>query len=112
MKTKFSILSIFLIFILGCSFFDSPTPTVLPIAPSQTPQSSTAIPPTATLAPTQPAELGTVALDFVALLCDAQWMNGAQHLTACPSANADLSGGYAKVIDPHPKDCPLTRPLS
>lgn len=46
------------------------------------------------------AALGTVALDFIALLCNAEWMNGAQQLTPCPNQNEDLSGGYAVTLDP------------
>ena len=38
-------------------------------------------------------------------------MNGAQHLTACPPANADLSGGYAKVIDPATEGLPANTPV-
>jgi hypothetical protein len=110
MNIKFGILSVFLIFILGCSFLASPTATASPIPPSQTPQSPTSIPPTATVLPTQSASLGTVALDFVALLCDAKWMNGSQHLTACPPANADRSGGYAQVIDPASEGLPTNTP--
>ena len=101
MNKKFGILSIFLLFILACSFAATPlAPTALPLPPSQTPQPPTAVPPTVTVAsPTQPP-LGTIALDFVALLCDAKWMNGARHLTSCPDPNTDHSGGYAAVIDP------------
>ncbi|HEY9152164.1 MAG TPA: hypothetical protein VIN60_04705 [Anaerolineales bacterium] len=110
MNKRIGILSIFLIFILGCSFLASPPPTASPVPPSQTPQSPTAIPPTSTIAPTQPASLGTIALDFVALLCDAKWMNGAQHLTACPTANADHSGGYAQSLDPASEDLPANAP--
>ena len=39
-------------------------------------------------------------MDFTALLCDAQWMNGARHLTSCPPSGSDLSGGYATLADP------------
>ena len=112
MNKKNGILSAFIIFILGCSFLASPTPTASPIPPSQTAQSPTAVVPTSTvMRPTQPASLGTIALDFVALLCDAQWMNGAQHLTACPPANADHSGGYAVVIDPATEGLPANTPV-
>ncbi len=113
MYKKIGILPIILSFILACSFLTTPpsASTVLPVPPSQTPQMATAIPPTGTLAPTQPAVLGTIALDFVALLCDAQWMNGAQHLTACPPANADHSGGYAVVIDPTSQGLPANTPV-
>jgi len=109
---KFGILSVFLIFILGCSFLASPTATPSLVPPSQTPQSPTAVPPTSTvMPPTQPASLGTIALDFVALMCDAQWMNGYEHLTACPPSNADLSGGYAKLIDPTSEGLPANTPV-
>ena len=111
MNKKFCILSVFLIFILGCSFAASPTLTPSPIPSTQTSQPPTPIPPTATLAPTQPAALGTIALDFVALMCDAQWMNGYEHLVACPPPNADLSGGYAKAIDPTSEGLPANTPV-
>ncbi len=114
MNKKFVIFSfsIFLLFVLACNVLASPpTPTATPIPPSQTPLIPTAIPPTATLVPTQPAPLGTIALDFVALLCDAKWMNGAQHLTACPDVNADHSGGYAQVIDPASEGLPANTPV-
>jgi len=111
MNKKIGIISIVLTFILGCSFLASPTPTASPIPPSQIPQIPTAIPPTATIAPTQPASLGTIALDFVALLCDAQWMNGYEHLVACPPSNADLSGGSAKLIDPTSEGLPANTPV-
>ena len=38
-------------------------------------------------------------------------MNGAQHLTACPPANADRSGGYAVVIDPATEGLPANTPV-
>ena len=106
MNKKLGLLSISLIFILSCGFAAStstaPAPTASPVPVFQSPQIPTSIPPTPTLAPspTQSASLGTIALDFVSLLCDAKWMNGGQHLTACPNANADHSGGYAVAIDP------------
>ena len=73
----------------------------------------TQIPPISTSSPTPtpPASLGTVAQDFVALLCDAQWMNGGQHLTPCPSVNADHSGGYAVAIDPTSEGLPEGTPV-
>lgn len=100
MKRRFVALSIILILTLACGSLNSPTaaPTV---AAAQLPPMATAIeiPPTPT-PPTSSASLGTIALDFVALLCNAHWMNGTQHLAACPPANADHSGGYAEAIDP------------
>ena len=61
--------------------------------------------------PTSYASLGTVALDFIALLCNAQWLNGGQHLTPCPSSGSDNSGGYAAVIDPLSEGLPAGTPL-
>jgi hypothetical protein len=111
---KLAVLSLILIFVLGCGFINSPAtsapaPTAVSIV-TQPPATATEISPTL-VPPTPPAALGTIALDFVALLCDAQWMNGAQHLTACPPANADLSGGYAKVIDPASEGLPANTPV-
>jgi len=76
--------------------------TVTQVPTNTPPPAATEIHPTATLMPTStpvPA-LGTIALDFVALLCNAQWMNGGQHLVPCPDVNADHSGGYAAPLDP------------
>jgi hypothetical protein len=115
MNKKPGILSIFLLFILACSFAATPpAPTESPIPPSPTPQVATTVPPAATILPptsTQPASLGTIALDFVALLCDAQWMNGAEHLAACPPAGADHSGGYAILVDPTTEGLPAGTPV-
>jgi len=71
--------------------------------------------PTFTPAPlptsTPPAALGTVALDFVALLCNAQWMNGAHKLASCPSPVSDLSDGYATSFDPSLEGLPKNVPI-
>ena len=65
-----------------------PTVTLIPtVTPVPSPTSMPSDPP------------GTIALDFIALLCNADWMNGAQHLAACPAVNADQSGGYAATSD-------------
>jgi hypothetical protein len=50
-------------------------------------------------------------LDFVALVCDAQWMNGGQHLTPCPDVNADHTGGYAVALDPTSEGLPVDTPV-
>ena len=112
MKKHIGILLIILLFSLSCGVMATPlAPTATPIPPSPT-LVPTAVPPTATLVPPTPSTpLGTIALDFVALLCDAQWMNGAQHLTACPPANADRSGGYAAAIDPTTEGLPANTPV-
>jgi hypothetical protein len=87
-----------------------PTPAATSIPPTDT---ATPLPPTATPSPsaTPPAQLGTVALDFIALLCDAKWMNGGQHLTACPAANEAHSGGYAVALDPASEGLPADTPV-
>ena len=112
MNKRLFILSILTVFILSCGILtSSPAATATPIPPSATPLIPTAIPSIATLTPTQSAPLGTVALDFVALLCDAQWMNGSQHLAACPPNGADLSGGYAIKVDPTTEGLPAGTPV-
>ena len=99
----------FIVFVsvtLACSLSGQVAPTQsAPTAPATATQpaaTATEIPPTATLAPTPTSTPvpGATVLDFVALLCNAQWMNGGQHLKACPSPNSNHSGGYAVVIDP------------
>ncbi|RPJ29495.1 MAG: hypothetical protein EHM33_00570 [Chloroflexi bacterium] len=77
--------------------------------------------PTVTLIPTlaplpsptfiPPDPLGTIALDFVALLCNADWMNGAEHLTPCPGDDADHSGGYATRHKAAPREYPADTPI-
>ncbi len=109
MNRRFAILSIILIFTSACGSLNSPT-TAPTIAATQPIPTATEIPPTIA-PPTLPAALGTIALDFAALLCDAQWMNGGQHLTACPSATADHSGGYATVVDPASEGVPANTPV-
>lgn len=98
MKKIFFVVLVVTMLISACGSLNSPaTPTNAPTLAA----AATAIPPTQTpVPPTPPASLGTIALDFVALLCNAQWMNGAQHLAPCPAANADHSGGYAEAVDP------------
>lgn len=68
----------------------------------------TAIPtPTSTFTPQ-----GTIELDFVAQLCNAQWLNGGQHLKSCPNANGnDISGGYAVALDPTTGGLPAGTPV-
>jgi hypothetical protein len=70
--------------------------------PFQSTATFTEIAPTATLDPTSTVtpDPGSIVFDFVAMLCNAKWMNGAQNLAACPDVNSDHSGGYAVVIDP------------
>jgi hypothetical protein len=95
-------------FVLACGSLDTPVP------PSGAPTFAATRPPlvpTQTLLPPTPsASLGTIALDFVALLCDAQWVNGGQHLKSCPAAAADHSGGYAEAIDPLSEGLPAGTP--
>jgi len=90
--------------IVGGNTSPANTPTsVATLLPSDT---ATAVPVTPTPLPTFTPLPGTTVLDFVAQLCNAQWMNGAQHLTACQPPGSDLSGGYAQVIDPATEGLP------
>jgi hypothetical protein len=89
----------------ACNFSGGrPTATDTPTlaASTQPMNTATAIPPTTTPLPTSTpaASLGTIVLDFTALLCDAEWMNGAVHLKTCPPSGSDQSGGYAILADP------------
>jgi hypothetical protein len=107
MKRKLVAIFVILIFVSACGFINSPAPvpSVPTLAATQPP------PPTPTVMPPTPsASLGTIALDFVALLCDAQWVNGGQHLKSCPAATADHSGGYAEAIDPLSEGLPAGTP--
>ena len=89
------------------------TPTKSELVQPTNTIAATTVPPTATILPTftPAAPLGSIALDFTALLCDAQWMNGATHLKSCPPAGSDLSGGYAQVIDPTTEGLPAGTPI-
>jgi len=61
---------------------------------------------------TTPAPKGMMELDFVAQLCNAQWLNGGQHLKACLDVNKnDVSGGYASVLDPATGGLPAGTPV-
>jgi len=98
----------------ACNFSGGNTPTEsAPTSTATIRPSDTAVPPTPTSlpTPTPPASLGTIALDFVALVCDAQWMNGGQHLVPCPDINADQSGGYAVPLDPALEGLPAGTPV-
>lgn len=106
------ILSTLVILLSACST-SHPVPTPAQ-APTNTIQpTTTEIPPTLTPFTTQtpPASLGTIALDFVALVCDAEWMNGGQHLVPCPDVDADHSGGYAVALDPASEGLPTGTPV-
>jgi len=77
-----------------------PTVTLIPTVPPL---------PSPTSIPSDPP--ATIAMDFVALLCNADWMNGVRHLTPCPSGSADQSGGYAARQDPVPEGLPAGTPI-
>jgi hypothetical protein len=94
------------------------TPTAVPVltgtlviepSPTFTPIPTFTASPVPTTTPY--AALGTVALDFTALLCNAEWMNGAIKLTPCPNPSTDLSGGYATVLDPVTEGLPIDTPV-
>ncbi len=118
--TLHALFSLILIFVLlsACTMsFAAVTATPSEVAPSPT----VTVLPTVTLIPTalplpSPTPIlsdppATIAMDFVALLCNADWMNGVRHLTACPSSSADQSGGYAARLDPLPEGLPAGTPI-
>ena len=92
-------------------------PAVVPVTPPPVPSQPSAaftpvptlVPPSATSTPQPPA--GIVVLDFISLLCNAQWSNGAKHLTACTPVNADHSGGFADSVDPTQEGLPAGTPV-
>ncbi|HLO27650.1 MAG TPA: hypothetical protein VK249_00855 [Anaerolineales bacterium] len=85
-----------------------PSPTLAPLPTDTVVPTLTSIPePT----PAPSDSLGTIGLDFVALLCNADWMNGAVHLLPCPNPNADLSGGDARVLDALSEGLPANTPI-
>ncbi|MHB8778039.1 MAG: hypothetical protein ACYC6R_09795 [Anaerolineales bacterium] len=109
---RFLSLCLFPILLAACApkAISTPTPSVeINPAPVFTPIPSLTPTPTPTATPY--ASLGTIALDFISLLCNTEWMNGAQHLTTCPDANADHSGGFATPIDPIPEGLPANTPV-
>jgi hypothetical protein len=112
MKQIIFLILAFIFFLSGCSSTAAIQPT-LPVTSIPPTDTATPLLPTAAPSPsaTPSAQLGTVALDFMALLCDAKWMNGGQHLTACPAANEDHSGGYAVPIDPSTENLPVGTPV-
>jgi len=94
-------------------------PSTAPAPAESTP--ALAVIPTVTFLPTwtplpaptsiPPSPLGTIAMDFTALLCNADWMNGAEHLTPCPDPSADQSGGYATRYKDVPEGYPADTPI-
>jgi hypothetical protein len=111
---------IFIIFVfitLACSLpgqiaSTQSMPTVAATSVQST-ATATEILPTAALAQTATPTLvpGSIVLDFVAQLCNAKWMNGGQHLAACPNINSDHSGGYAVTIDPESESFAANTPV-
>jgi len=110
------IIALVLITLSACSLpgqaNSTPVPPTVAATATQLPATATEISATATAAPTSTATLvpGTIVLDFAAQLCSAQWMNGGQHLKACPDPKSDHSGGYAVVIDPASESLPANTP--
>ena len=106
------VLVIFVFVTLACSLPGQIAATqiapTIPAIVTQPAATATEIPPTTTPAPTSTLTPvpGKIVIDFVAQLCNAQWMNGGQHLKACPNPNSDHSGGYAVVIDPTSESLP------
>jgi hypothetical protein len=102
----------------ACGVFNPPVPsTAVEVDPSPTPTaiSTVTLSPTLTSIPpptsTPSDSLGTIALDFIALLCNADWMNGIQHITACPDPTADQSGGYATTFNALSEELPVNTPI-
>ncbi len=85
-----------------------PSPT-LTVIPSATPAPTLPPIPSPTSIPFD--ALGTIGMDFAALLCNADWMNGSQHLTPCPGVSADHSGGYATLYKLVPEEYPANTPI-
>ena len=81
--------------------------TAAPPPATDTPQPTPTITPIPTFTPLP----GVTALDFFASLCQADWMNGAEHLKNCPDLNADHSGGYAAAVDPATEGLPAGTPV-
>lgn len=109
---RFLSLCLFSLLLAACAPKGMSTP--IPPVETNTAPVFTPIPtltPTAIPTDTPYASLGTIALDFIGLLCNAEWMNGAQHLTTCPAASADHSGGFATLTDPIPEGLPAHAPV-
>lgn len=81
-----------------------------PVQPSPTFTQIPTLTPSPTSAVTPPPLLGTIALDFVALMCNAQWMNGVQYLP-CPPTEASRPGGYPSMMDPVSQGLPANTPI-
>ncbi len=107
-----SILGFITLLVSACTPMAAPSVTTTPVIeslPTFTPIPTFTASPDPTTTPY--AILGTVALDFTALLCNAEWMNGAIKLTSCPNPSADLSGGYATALDPVSEGLPIDTPV-
>lgn len=71
-------------------------PTEIPVVlPTTTPNPAS---PTPDLLPIEFPEPGTVVLDFVALVCNARWTNGAFDLP-CPGNRNDIAEGFITSMD-------------
>jgi hypothetical protein len=97
------------ILVSSCSFMGAPTPeasTEQPTLPATQASGTTpeVLPPAATDSPEalvlSPLDPATVAFDFVALRCEAQWSNSGESLP-CPGDLNDVASGYvAMEVDP------------
>src|SRR3990170_1338254 len=71
-------------------------PTEIPVVlPTTTPNPASPMP---DLLPIEFPEPGTVVLDFVALVCNARWTNGAFDLP-CPGNRNDIAEGFITSMD-------------
>ncbi len=103
-KTIGLLLAAMLSISLAACTIPSGTPTPLPtntVEPTGLPAATaTTAPPTPTAAALDvpPPKPGTVVLDFVSLVCSAQWSNNANYLP-CPGDLSELQGGYVAYSD-------------
>ncbi|MBC8506982.1 MAG: hypothetical protein ISR58_08715 [Anaerolineales bacterium] len=77
----------------------TPIPTAEPTAvPTSTSEPTSTTAPSATASPPLPLiplpEPGTVAYDFVANVCEAQWANSISYISPCPSNLDEIEQGY------------------
>jgi hypothetical protein len=103
---KFLWFCVTLLFLPACTLSQP-----LPVTPSATFTSIPTLTPVPSPTFTPPAALGTIALDFVSLLCNSKWANGVKNITSCPGANADYSGGFAATLDPTSEGMPAGTPI-
>lgn len=107
MKPHYSMVywTIVLAVLLGaCNFGSTSAPEMTATPTSTTPAPSPSNTSTMQPSPTEPSVLvvtadpGTVVMDFIALMCSAQWSNSALYLP-CPGDENALSSGYVGRVE-------------